>query len=145
MVGEVSSNPYAVGYVDFGTATQQHLAYAQVQNAAGRYVTPTLSSIAAAVAANGLKGQSDLRFSVVNALSADAYPICTGTWVLVYRNMTDRSKAIALTRLLWWAIHDGQAVNASLNYAPVPPALRARSEVLINQITVDGQPAFPGR
>jgi phosphate transport system substrate-binding protein len=140
VVDMVQSNPYAIGYVELGLAVKNRLSYALVQNAAGQWVEPTLNSIVAAVGAIGQRRG----LSVVNAPGADSYPICTGTWLLVYKNMPDRAKAVALTRLLWWAIHDGQAVNNSPNYAVVPSSLRAQSEQAIRQIVSGGVPAFPG-
>jgi hypothetical protein len=59
--------------------------------------------------------------------------------------MTDQSKALALTRLLWWATHDGQKFNNDLAYATVPTAITARSEELIRQISVNGTPALPAQ
>jgi len=88
---------------------------------------------------------ADLRFSIVNSPGTDAYPICTGTWLLVYRDMTDQAKALALTRMLWWATHEGQRFNNDLAYAVVPPELTAKSEEFIHQIKVQGSPVFPNR
>ena len=87
----------------------------------------------------------DLRFSIVDAPGATSYPISTATWLLAYKNMTDQSKAVALTRLLWWATHDGQKFNNDLAYATVPAALTAKSEEFIRQINVNGTPALPAQ
>jgi len=57
--------------------------------------------------------------------------------------MTVKSRAVALTRLLWWATHEGQKLNNDLAYATVPTALTARSEEFIRQINVGGIPALP--
>ena len=59
--------------------------------------------------------------------------------------MNDRAKGLALTRMLWWATHEGQKFNNDLAYATVPPELTIRSEEFIRQITVQGQPIFPNR
>ena len=56
-----------------------------------------------------------------------------------------RTKAIAVTRMLWWAEHEGQAFNESLDYAPLPPSIIVKAEAFINSITVNGQKAFPGK
>ena len=47
--------------------------------------------------------------------------------------------------MLWWATHEGQRFNNDLAYAVVPPEPTAKSEDFIRQITVQGQPIFPGR
>ena len=74
-----------------------------------------------------------------------SFPISTATWILAYKSMNDQPKAVALTRLLWWATHEGQAFNKDLAYATVPAELATRSEAFIRQINVNGKPAFPER
>src|SRR5258708_7608202 len=54
---------------------------------------------------------ADLRFSIVNSPGEGAYPISTAAWLLVYRDMPDRAKGLAVTRMLWWATHDAQRFN----------------------------------
>lgn len=138
----INDNPYSVGYVELVYALQNKLTYGMVKNQAGRFVEPTLESVTAAAASLGAKVPADLRFSVVNAPGEDAYPICTATWLIVYKNQTDAARAAALARVLWWATHDAQAGNKALGYAPVPAALQAKSEALIRQINVGGKPAL---
>ena len=87
----------------------------------------------------------DLRFSIVNAPGQNAYPISPATWLLTYREVGDRAKGLALTRMLWWATHEGQQFNNGLAYATVPAELTTRSEEFIHEITVQGKPIFPGR
>ena len=43
---------------------------------------------------------SDPRFSIVKAPGESAYPISTATWLLVYHDVNDRGRGVALTRLL---------------------------------------------
>jgi phosphate transport system substrate-binding protein len=142
VAGLIHDNPYSIGYVELVYALQNNLPYGQVKNQAGRFVDPTLESVTAAAASLGAKVPADLRFSVVNAPGDDAYPICTATWLIVYKNQTDAAKATAVARLLWWATHDAQAGNKALGYAPVPAALQAKSDALIRQINVGGKSAL---
>lgn len=131
-------NPYAIGYLELGYAQRNKLTYGLVQNSAGRFVEPSLASIEAAAKAVSQNPPADLRFTSVNAPGPDSYPLVTATWLLVYRNIPNRAKATAITRLLQWATTDAQSANASLNYAPVPAELRAKSATLIRQITSGG-------
>ncbi len=143
VAGEVQQNPYSVGYVELIYALQNNLAYGAVRNSAGQFVVPSLDSVTAAAAFVAANIPPDLRFSMVNAPGVDTYPISSATWLLVYRNQTDRTKALALTRMLWWATHDGQVLNNELAYARVPAAITRVSEGFIKQITVNGVPMFP--
>ena len=145
VAGEVQQNSYSVGYVELIYAVQNNLGYGMVKNKAGKFVDPSLDSVTAAAAASAESIPPDLRFSIVDAPGEASYPISTATWLLAYKNESDQAKAIALTRMLWWATHEGQRFNKDLAYATVPDAITARSEQFIRQIGVEGKPVFPGR
>jgi len=145
VAGEVQQNPNAIGYVELIYAVQNNMGYGMVRNKSGKFVDPSLESVTAAAAANAANIPADLRFSIVDAPGDASYPISTATWLLLYKNMPDQPKAVALTRLAWWATHEGQKFNKDLAYATVPDALNAKSEQFIKQIASNGKPAFPGR
>jgi phosphate transport system substrate-binding protein len=144
VAGEVQQNPYSVGYVELIYAVQNKMAYGQVKNKAGQWIDPSLDSVTAAAAESLQTIPADLRFSIVDAAGDRSYPISTATWLLAYKTQTDQPKAVALTRLLWWATHDGQRFNKDLAYAIVPDGLTTKSEQFIKQITINGKPALPG-
>ena len=146
VAGEVKNNPNSIGYVELIYAIQNKLPAANIKNKAGKFVTPSLDATSTSVAAALGSLPGDLRFSVIatQPASETAYPIVTATWLLVYEKMTDKAKAVALTRVLWWATHDAQKTNTELGYAALPAELLPKVEAKIRQITVDGQPAFPG-
>jgi phosphate transport system substrate-binding protein len=144
VAGEVKQNPYSIGYVELIYAAQNNLPYGSVKNQAGAFVQPSLDSVTAALSNSVANIPPDLRFSIANAPGADSYPISTATWILAYQNMADRAKGLALTRVLWWGIHEGQQDNVALQYATVPPEITAQSEAFIKTISVNGTPVFPG-
>jgi phosphate transport system substrate-binding protein len=144
VAGEVQQNPYSVGYVELIYAIQNKMAYGQVKNKTGQWIDASLDSVTAAAAESLQTIPADLRFSIVDAAGDRSYPISTATWLLAYKTQTDQPKAVALTRLLWWATHDGQKFNKDLAYAVVPDGLTTKSEQFIKQITVNGKPALPG-
>ena len=131
----LKNNPYSIGYVEAGYAQRSKLEYGLVRNRAGLFVGPSVEGAASAASENARSAPADLRFSIVDAPGVRSYPLCTGTWLLAYRRSPDNARALALTRLLNWAVTDGQAVNAALGYAPIGPDLSARSQALIRQIT----------
>jgi phosphate transport system substrate-binding protein len=145
VAGEVKQNPYALGYVELIYALQNKMDFGQVKNKNGLWIEPSLDSVTAAAAESLTTIPPDLRFSIVDAPGDRSYPISTATWLLAYRTQTDQPKAVALTRLLWWATHDGQKFNKDLEYAVVPDGLTSKSEEFIRQITVNGKPALPGQ
>ena len=145
VANEIKNNPYAIGYVELAFAKQNNLSYADVKNSAGQFVTANAASVTAAGQSAAERAPADLRFKLVNAPGAQSYPITAITWILVCPKQTDQAKAVALTRMLWWATHSGQQFAEGLDYSPLPPAIVVRAEAFINNITVNGQKAFPGR
>jgi phosphate transport system substrate-binding protein len=122
VAGQVKQTPGSIGYVEVAYAIQNKLPYAAIRNASGQFVRPTLASItaAAAGAAKKLGKGTDYRVSIVNAPGKDAYPISSFTWLLVYQNQQDATKAKKLTDFMRWALTQGEQSAASLNYAPLP-------------------------
>ena len=145
VAGEVKQNPYSIGYVELIYALQNKLGVAHIKNQAGKFVEPRLESVTAAASGIADTIQPDLRASIVNPTGEDAYPISGFTWLLVYRDVPERPKAVALTRMMWWATHDAQKFNADLGYAALPEGIVKKGEEKIKSITSGGQPAFPGR
>jgi phosphate transport system substrate-binding protein len=143
VAGEVQQNPYSIGYVELIYALQNNLGYGMVKNRSGEFIDASLDSVTAAADSAATSVPADLRFSIVNAPGPRSYPISTATWLLVYRNQTDRSKAVALTRMLWWATHNAQVFNNELAYSTVPETITRVSESFIEQITVNGTAVFP--
>jgi phosphate transport system substrate-binding protein len=145
VAGEVKQNENSIGYVELIYAQQNKLGVAQVKNQSGKFIDPSLESVTAAAAGIGDRIAPDLRASIVDAPGADAYPISGFTWLLVYAQQNDKAKATAVTRMMWWGIHDAQKFNSELGYAPLPDSIVKKAEDKINSITLDGQRAFPGR
>jgi phosphate transport system substrate-binding protein len=138
VAGQVKQMPGAIGYVELAYAKQNGLAFASMQNAAGRFVVPTIESVTAAAAgvASNLPANTDYRISIVNAPGADAYPISSFTYLLVYTNQRDAKKGKALIDFLNWYLTKGEQSAASLDYAPLPPSIVAQLQKRIGTITL---------
>src|SRR5256884_1600630 len=124
VAGQVKQLPGTVGYVELAYAKQNKLPYADVKNAAGKYITPSIQSITEALGA--AKIPDDFRFSMVNPPGEKAYPIAGATWLLVYEQQKDASKGKKLVAFLNWAITKGESMATTLDYAPLPDALQKR-------------------
>jgi phosphate transport system substrate-binding protein len=123
--GQVEQVPGSVGYVELAYAKQNHLSYADVKNAAGTYITPSIDSVTEALASATIP--EDFRFSMVDSPGAKAYPIAGATWLLVYAEQKDHAKGEKLVQFLKWAYSDGEKLAPSLDYAPLPDAVIARA------------------
>jgi len=110
---------------------------ASLRNRDGVFVAPSLESTSEAAA--GVEMPADYRVSITDAPGKGAWPIASFTYLLVHRDMKDAAKGDAIVKFLWWAIHDGQALAAPLDYAPLPKAVVARVEKTVQGLTVQGK------
>ncbi len=138
VAGQVKQTPGAIGYVELAYAKQNRLAYASMQNAAGSFVEPSIESVTAAAAGvmTKLGPTTDYRISVVNAPGANAYPISSFTWILVYERQPDPTKGKKLVDFLRWALTEGEQSAATLDYAPLPQELSSQVRARIDRIQV---------
>ena len=127
VAGQVKQTPGAIGYAELAYATQNKLATAMLANATGEFVAPSIASVtaAAAGAAATLPANTDYRVSIVDAPGKGVYPIASFTWIIVYQKQPDAAKGKKVVDFLRWALADGQAMAAPLDYAPLPEAMRS--------------------
>jgi len=142
----VKQTPGAVGYTELGYALINKLAFGQVQNKAGSFITPSLQSVTSA--AEGAMGDmgpnTDFRVSITNPAGAQAYPIASLTWLLVRKQYPDAAKARELAKFTWWSLTEGQAQAPKLGYAPLPKAMLPWIEARLKTISAGGRPVWSG-
>lgn len=134
VAGLVKQTPGTVGYVELAYAVKNNLPYADIKNKSGNFITPSIESTTAAVNGKVKSMPADFRVSLVNPDGADAYPISGITWIVVYKNQTDKVKGEKIVKFLHWAITEGQKYSADLLYAPLPGSMVKKIEEKINQI-----------
>jgi len=149
VAGIIQGTEYSIGYVELAYALENNMKVAAIQNPAGNYVAPSLDTTTEAVSAKAQQGlpagdASWTNVNVLNAQGAQAYPIVSFTYILVYKELNvvpdmTQSKATALVQFLWWMIHDGQALAPALEYAQLPSNVVSLNEASIRSITFNGQ------
>ncbi len=133
----------AIGYVEQAYALQNGFTYADVKNAAGKFVPPTLPSTSAA--GTGITLPPDLRFSAINSKDPAAYPIAGQTFILVYKDMCKEgmSQAVAsgVKKFVTYALGtEGQETVQKLYYAPLPASIDQAAAAKIATLTCNGAP-----
>jgi len=118
---------------------------ALVKSHVGKFIEPIIETTTAAAAGAAKNMPGDFRVSITDAPGADAYPIASFTWLLVYKDQPNEAKGRALVKFLWWAIHEGQKYPPTLLYAPLPAPVVAQIEAKIKQITFAGKPLLAAR
>ncbi len=133
VAGFISTTPYTIGYVELAYAIQNKFTYAKIQNAAGKYVSPTLTSVAADAAQK--PDITSVDFSIVNEPGAASYPISGYSWALIYQLQKSATTGMTLVDVLDWLTHAGQSQAASLDYVPLPANIQQLARTTLLQVT----------
>jgi phosphate transport system substrate-binding protein len=134
--GLVQQTPGSIGYVELVYALQNKIAVGAVQNSAGAFVVPSVASVTAVAAGAAANMPPDFRVSITNAPGADAYPIASFTWILLYEDPPDKAQAAIMKEFMRWALTDGQKMAPELGYASLPPQVVDMETKALEQLKV---------
>lgn len=132
VAGEVKDIKGSIGYVELDYALENKFTYAAVQNAAGKWLLPSLATVAADAAEK--PNVTSTNFAIVNEPGANSYPISGYSWGLVYQKQTNTDTAIALAKVLDWLTHAGQTYAKALDYVPLPANIQNLARATIEKI-----------
>lgn len=118
VAGLVQQTPGAIGYIELAYLLANDMTYAQLQNASGNYVYPSLDTVAAAAATK--PDVSATNFSIVNSTGANSYPISGYSWGLLAETPKDPARGALLKKLFVWTVTKGQADASTIGYVPLP-------------------------
>jgi phosphate transport system substrate-binding protein len=139
VTGVIQQTPGAIGYVELIYALSNKISFATVKNREGNWVVPSLDGVTAAAAGAATDMPADFRVSITDAPGAESYPISSFTWILLYKQQTDRTKGEALIKFMKWALTDGQKYNAALYYAPIPAPVVEKEMAQLGQLVLPAQ------
>src|SRR5207253_1513318 len=123
VAGYVKQIPNSIGYVEYAYVAQNKMSYAQLQNAAGTFVSPSAQSFSAAAESADWKNAKDFNLVMTNAPGPNAYPITASTFILMPRQPSDKSRSDASVAFFKYVLEHGQAQADNLDYVPLPATL----------------------
>ncbi len=132
--GLVAQTPNSIGYVELIYAIQNHMGYGLVQNSSGKFMKASLQTVTEAASGVASKMEQDLRISITDAPGANAYPICSFTYLLIPEKIADSAKRDNIRTFLHWMLTTGQDQVEALDYARLPKAVVAIEQKQIPQI-----------
>jgi phosphate transport system substrate-binding protein len=118
----------SIGYVELAYATQNKMSYASVRNKAGAFVQPTAATFQAAAASADWSGQPDFYAVITDAPGAGSWPIAATVFVIMYKEPKDPARSRSALEFFKWALNNGQADAAALDYISLPDDLVKRIE-----------------
>jgi phosphate transport system substrate-binding protein len=113
----------SIGYVEYAYAKKNNITYLQMMNKDGQYVAPNEKSFAAAAAGADWFSVPGMGISLVEQKGAAAWPITGASFVLMYKEPTDKAASKDVIKFFTWAFKDGQQLALDLDYVPLPDGL----------------------
>jgi phosphate transport system substrate-binding protein len=137
----------SIGYVEYAYAVETKLTVAQLQNADGKFVSPTAAAFQAAAANADWAKAPGFYLLLANQPGAESWPITASTFILVYKQQEKPEIGREVLKFFDWAYHNGGKMAEDLNYVPMPASVIALVEkTWMDQVKgADGKPVFdPG-
>ncbi len=138
VAGVVRQQPGGLGYIELAYAKQNKIPFASVQNRAGKFIEPSLESTTAASNAFGGEMPQDMGQLLVNAPGDESYPIAGYTFLLIYQDMPDCTKARKLAEFVQWALTEGDKYALELLYAPLGASVEQQVLERLHGLTCEG-------
>ena len=116
----------ALGYVELSYATINKMSHVSMQNAAGKFVQPTLDSFRAAAASADWKNSKDFYLVITDAPGEASWPITATNFMLMQKVPTSAERAKASLEFFKWVYANGDKSAEALGYVPLPDDLVAQ-------------------
>ncbi len=118
--------PNSIGYVEYAYVKQNKMVFAQMQNAAGNFVSPNDDAFKAAAAG------ADWTKSFYQILTAqpgkDSWPLTGATFILMHKVQDKPAQATAVLKFFDWAYKNGDKTADELDYVPMPATVKTAIE-----------------
>jgi phosphate transport system substrate-binding protein len=136
----------AIGYVEYAYAKQNKMAYAELINKAGKPVQPSAESFQAAAASADWTHADSYYLILTDQDGPKSWPITGASFILVHKDPSDAAAVDAALKFFAWALKDGGAMAAELDYVPLPAPLVAQVEATWKAgIISAGHPVWTGK
>ncbi|HSV51409.1 MAG TPA: phosphate ABC transporter substrate-binding protein PstS [Burkholderiaceae bacterium] len=114
--------PNSIGYVEYAYVKQNKMAYAQLQNASGAFVSPNDDAFKAAAA--GADWSKSFYQILTQQPGKDAWPITGATFILMQKMQEKPGQATASLKFFDWAYKNGDKTADDLDYVPMPASVK---------------------
>ena len=131
VAANVSRTRGALGYVEYAYAKRNNIPYMLLQNKDGKFVSPTDEAFAEAAAGVDWFSVPGMGVSMVDAKGAGSWPVSTASFILMYKEPSDKAEAAEVLKFFDWSFKNGKKLAADLDYVALPDSLtnQIRSKV----------------
>lgn len=122
VAANVSRVKNSIGYVEFAYAKKSKLSHINLKNKDGQIVEPDDVTFAAAAAGTDWSKFPAMAASLTDAAGAKSWPITTATFILMYKQPTNKAISAETLKFFDYAFKDGKKLAQDLDYVPLPDA-----------------------
>ena len=110
----------SIGYVEYSYAKQNNITTADMKNADGKFVAPSLDGFAAAAKKATWDPTQGFGTAIVNEPGATTWPITGATYALMQKDQPDAATAKSVLKFFDYGYKNGASTASSLDYVPMP-------------------------
>ncbi|MFG1374895.1 phosphate ABC transporter substrate-binding protein PstS [Xanthobacter oligotrophicus] len=124
VTGTVKNTKGGIGYVEFIYAAANKLVVTQLQNKAGKFVSPEVAGFQAAAASADWKGAKDFAASMIDAPAPEAWPIVSPTYILLPKDPKNLEASREVMKFFQWAYtKEGAEIAEGMHYIALPESV----------------------
>lgn len=114
--------PNSIGYVEYAYVKQNKMTFAQMKNSAGNFVSPDDTAFKAAAA--GAEWSKSFYQLLTEQPGKDSWPLTGATFILMHKVQEKPAQAAASLKFFEWAYKNGDQTADTLDYVPMPAAVK---------------------
>ena len=116
----------SIGYVEYAYVKKNNMVFMQLQNKAGRYVSPDDLTFAAAADGADWFSAPGMGLSIVDQANPNAWPVSSASFIIMYRDPADKRASQEVIKFFDWAFKNGAKMSAELDYVHLPATLQTQ-------------------
>ena len=114
----------SIGYVEYAYVKKNNMTFLQLQNKAGRYVSPDDLTFAAAADGADWFSVPGMGLSIVDQKNPNAWPVSSASFIIMYKNPTNKATSDEALKFFDWAFKNGKKMSEELDYVHLPTVLQ---------------------
>jgi phosphate transport system substrate-binding protein len=113
----------SIGYVEYAYVKKNNMTFLQLQNKAGRWVSPDDLTFAAAADGADWFSVPGMGLSIVDQRNPNAWPVSSASFIIMYKEPKNKANSDEVLKFFDWAFKNGKKDAIDLDYVPLPDAL----------------------
>jgi len=113
----------SIGYVEYAYVKKNNMTFLQLQNKAGRYVSPDDLTFAAAADGADWFSIPGMGLSIVDQKNPNAWPVSSASFIIMYKTPANKANSDEVLKFFDWAFKNGRKMSEELDYVHLPDAL----------------------